>query len=291
MRHACQECSKLLARWCIHWHGKLGWPITSRAHCAAGDLPKVPDELSPPTMRTCASTMRSHAAGSMLQRNHSQLTQPRSDTAEPGHLSAYDGAHGYLQAMRSVRTARRRSTPQKRSKSIVDSLPPDLQHTAAHLYGTLERIRSLPVSEHRRCPKQPVDPGRVAVFSQTGRNAMRGGSVIPGLRRELCDAGPAFAEFCRLQEEQWERQQQRQAAAAAAAQPVLRSESLALQLDPSPPPPAPPLQARGQASTTSQRQLQTSCTQCASADGRLELHDLVCVVYPHRASSTCTCRM
>lgn len=199
----------------------------------AGELPTVPScgRGSASFARGRFNSFKSQATGSLLIRNSSQVTQPCTDAAEPKHLTAYDGAQGYLQAMRAVRGASRRGMRRKNSQRLVESLPPDLQHTAAQLQDTLLHIRALPVSEHRRCGSPKVDGSRSAAYPQAGRTAARGGSLIPGLRRELCDAGPAFTEFCRLQEQRWERQQQRQAAAAAAAQPVLRSESLAQWLE------------------------------------------------------------
>ena len=236
------QCLLLLR--CLSLHHMCGLPILQcmhlgfkavkdqAMHVSAAETPKVPqnEELQAQNMRGHFISFKRQGTGTALLRNNSQVTHPCAHAAEPKHLSAYDGSQGYLQAMRSVRSGRHRTTPHNRSKSIADSLPPDLQHTAAQLHGTLEHIRSIPVSEHARRSTATLEASRAGVTSQTGRSATRGGSIIPGLRRELCDAGPAFAEFCRLQEERWERQQQRQAAAAAAAQPVLRSASLALQL-------------------------------------------------------------
>ena len=149
----------------------------------------------------------------------------------------YCGAGGYALALQQSQRQRGALPPE--GHFAAAALPLDLQRTAGQLEHSLERIRALPISRASR----PDTVGR-SNWTLAPSNSTLGARMAPSPGREraaalvsvrsraLSNAGPAFAEFCKQQEERREQHRQRAAALAQDRQPVLRSQSLQELLEP-----------------------------------------------------------
>ena len=149
----------------------------------------------------------------------------------------YCGAGGYALALQQLQRQRCALPPE--GVFAAAALPADLQHTAKHLEHSLERIRALPVSRASRPGIASRSNWKVAPSNSTlgARPAASPGresaaAFVSVRSRALSNAGPAFAEFCKQQEDRNAQHRQRAAALAQDRQPVLRSQSLQELLEP-----------------------------------------------------------
>jgi hypothetical protein len=149
--------------------------------------------------------------------------------ASPKRLGPYRGTRGYLEAAQEARSQPGAPPARPRSKLGPPAQIQPPQEQLAH-------IRALPTSQHLSTQSSldaNIGSSKFVGSVAHSSHAQAAAASMPVARRTaLNEPGPAFAEYCKWQAENFERQRAKWLREHPVEVPVLRSDSLRALLEP-----------------------------------------------------------